>query len=713
MKQVLVRSGRVEVAEVPAPAPAPGRALVATAFSVISSGTEAAVLSASGRTVLERAAGHPSPLRRLGEVVRGEGVAGILRRLNRSAPGGLTEVGYAASGVVLDRGPGLSLSVGTRVACGGSQFAHHAELITVPENLMAPIPAGLPLEEAAFATLAAIALHGFHRSEAKLGETVAVIGLGLVGLMGGQIAGAAGCRVLAFDPNPERVALARDLGIEAARVLGEADAEPFVSSTTGGHGADVVLIFAASESNEPLELAMRLARKKGKVVIVGEVGMQADRSLLYPKELDLLISTSYGPGRYDPTYEEKGSDYPLPYVRWTEGRNLAAVLEMMARGQLRVKPLIQRIWPVAEAVSAYESLRTPGKEPAVLLSYDKPATQESASRDGRSITLLPARLKAGEVGVAVVGPGHFMREAFLPALKRHRDARLVAVVAGTGGSARAAAEQFGAEVASTDLDAVLSDPRVELVLIGTRHHLHAGQVVLALQAGKAVFVEKPLCIARRELEQIREARGRSGRFLCVGFNRRYAPLVREMKRRLALLPGPRVVQARVNAGRVSPDHWTQDPQIGGGRLIGEGCHFLDLIPFLAGAPIASLSIESVPEGPDRLPIPDNFALNLRLADGSLGTLLYTSLGGPSLPKERWEVHAGGSSLILEDFRDLFSHTGGKIRRTSRSQDKGLDSEVAALLAALRGDPSEIITWEEIEAATEWSLKAQELLEKGS
>jgi predicted dehydrogenase/threonine dehydrogenase-like Zn-dependent dehydrogenase len=712
MKQVLVRSGRVEVAEVPAPAPAPRRALVATAFSVISSGTEAAVLSASGRTVLDRAAAHPSAIRRLGEIVRDEGVGGILRRLNRSSPGDLLELGYAASGVIVDRGDGVSLPVGTRVACGGSQFAHHAEVISVPENLMAPVPAGLPLEEAAFATLAAIALHGFHRSEAKLGETVAVIGLGLVGLMGGQIAGAAGCRVLAFDPNPERVDLARDLGIESARVLGETDAELFVASATAGHGADAVLIFAASESSEPLALATKLARKKGKVVIVGEVGMQADRSLLYPKELDLLISTSYGPGRYDTAYEEKGGDYPLPYVRWTEGRNLAAVLEMMARGRLRVKPLIQRTWPVAEAATAYESLGAPGKHPAVLLSYDPSPMEQDISRPARSVSLRPARRHAGELGVAVVGPGRFMRDTFLPALQRHRDARLLAVVAGTGGSARGAAEQFGAEIASTDLGAVLSDPRVELVLIGTRHHLHAEQVVLALQAGKAVFVEKPLCIARRELEQIREARGRSGRFLSVGFNRRYAPLVGEMKRRLVLLPGPRVVQARVNAGRLNADHWTQDPGIGGGRLIGEGCHFLDLIPFLAGAPIASLAVASVPEGPGGLPVSDNFALNLRMADGSVGTLLYTSLGDLSLPKERWEVHAGGSSLILDDFRELLSHAGGKVARLSRSRDKGIDSEVAALLSALRGEPSDIITWEEIEAATEWTLKAQELLEKG-
>lgn len=711
MKQVLVRGGKVEVAEVPAPGPAPLRALVATAFSVISSGTEAAALEASGLSTLERAARHPSPLKRAAEVIREEGIPGILRRMGVGAgPEEGMELGYAASGVIAGRGEGVDLPAGTRVACAGAQFAHHAELISVPANLMAPVPGEVSLEEAAFATLGAIALHGFRRGGAKLGESVGIVGLGLVGLMGAQIARAAGCRVLAFDPNPRRAELARETGIELARVLGECDPVAESLSFTGGQGIDAVLVFAASSTGDPLALALGLARKKGKVVVVGDVKMEADRSLLYAKEIDLLISTSYGPGRYDPAYEDQGRDYPYPYVRWTEGRNLSAVIEMMARGSLQVRPLIERIWPVAEAPRAYESLKETPRRPAILLSYPSAGTSEPPPPEARTVRVRPAPGRSGDIGVAVVGPGSFMKGVFLPALRRQSGTRLLSVVAATGGSARAAAERFGAATASTDLGEVLSDPAVGLVLIGTRHHLHAEQVVRALEAGKAVFVEKPLCLTREELERIRAARSSSGCLLAVGFNRRYAPLVRRMKERLALLAGPRVIQIRVNALRLPREHWTQDPAVGGGRLAGEGCHFVDLIPFLAGSPVESLQVGKVPPGAGGPPLSDNFSMSLCMADGSLGSLLYTSLGDASLPKERIEVHAGGASLVLEDFQDLWIHVGGKSRRISGARDKGIEKETEALLASLKDEPSDLISWEEIEAATGWTIRAREILE---
>jgi predicted dehydrogenase/threonine dehydrogenase-like Zn-dependent dehydrogenase len=718
MKQVLVRGGKVEVAEVPAPAPDRFRALVATACSVISSGTETAVLGESGRSALERAVRHPSPLARAAQVVREEGLTGVLRRLGvGAAPAPGLELGYAASGVIVERGEGIELAVGTRVACAGSQFAHHAELISVPANLMARIPDSVALEEAAFATLGAIALHGFHRSEAGLGESVGVVGLGLVGLLGAQIARAAGCTVLAYDPDSSRVALARDLGIHLARELGESDPEAEAISATAGMGLDAVLVFAASASNDPLTLALKLCRKKGRVVVVGDVKMEVDRPLLYGKEIDLLISTSYGPGRYDPAYEEGGRDYPYSYVRWTQGRNLAAVLEMMAAGSLRVRPLIERIHPISEAEQAYASLAIPSRRPAVLLSYSGPGSASPPgtaaglpAAESRTLRLHRAQGAPGEVRAAVVGPGSFMREVFLPAFRRQPGTRLVAVVAGTGGGARASADRFGAEVASTDLDAVLGDPAVHLVLIGTRHHLHAEQVVRSLQSGKAVFVEKPLCLSREELERIRAARQDSGRLLAVGFNRRYAPLVRRMKQRLALLSGPRVVLIRVNALRLPKEHWAQDPAVGGGRLVGEGCHFIDLIPFLAGSSIVSLQVESVPPYPGGAPSSDNFAVSVRMADGSLGSLSYSSLGDSSLPKERIEVHAGAVSLVLDDFRSLALHAGGKVRKLSGPQDKGIEAEAEALVRAVKGEESDLVSWEEAEAATSWTLRARDLME---
>jgi predicted dehydrogenase/threonine dehydrogenase-like Zn-dependent dehydrogenase len=711
MRQVLVRGGKVEVAEVPAPAPDPHRALVATAYSVISAGTEGAALAVSGRSSFDRMIRHPSPLQRAVEVIRSEGLPGILRRVGAlSSPPEAMEMGYSACGVIVERGEGVQIPVGTPVACAGAQYAHHAEIISVPANLLAPVPGGVRMEDAAFATLGAIALHGFRRGGAGVGETVGVVGLGLVGMLGAQIARAAGCRVLAFDRSAGRAALARELGIGNARGLEECDPVGESLGETAGRGLDVVLVFAASSTSEPLDLAMQLARKKGKVVIVGDVRLEADRALLYAKELDLLISTSYGPGRYDPAYEEGGRDYPFPYVRWTEGRNLACVLEMMASGRLQAAPLIDRIWPVQQASAAYESLAAPASRPAVLLSY--PVRAEPPGPEERTIPLGPATKSASEIGVAVVGPGGFMKEVFVPALRRRSGVRILGVVSGTGGGARLAADRFGAAYASTDLEAVLRDPAISLVVIGTRHHLHAEQVIRSLQAGKSVFVEKPLCLSRAELEQIRDIRRSSRGLLAVGFNRRYAPFVRRIKEMIARLPGPIMIEVRVNALRLSADHWTRDPAVGGGRLAGEGCHFLDLIPFLAGSGIAALQAESLPaeEGASSS---DNFALCVRMKNGSLGSLFYTSLGDASLPKERVEVHAAGTSLVLDDYRDLSIHAGGKARRMTRSRDKGIEAETEALVGALRGQSSPLIAWEEIDAATEWTLRAREMLESPS
>ena len=709
MKQVFLREGKVEVAEVPAPRLSPGRALVATAVSVISAGTVSAALGTSGRGAFDRVAAHPTPLKRLLEVVSEEGARGVLRRLSPASNGmDLMEVGYSAAGIVLERGEGMSVEVGTRVACAGSQFAHHAEVLSVPEHLLTTIPEGVTFEQAAFATLGAIALHGFRRSDAALGETVGIVGLGLVGLLGAQIARAAGCKVIAFDPDPSRVELARMLGIEGARRLGDSDPLEETLASTFGQGADAVLIFAATPSDEPLALAMRLTRKKGKVVVVGDVGMGVDRSLMYGKELDLRISTSYGPGRYDPAYEEGGVDYPYAYVRWTEGRNLSAFLELVATGQVRVDPLIERIYPVAQAQAAYASLAGAQRKPAVLLSFP-PSQHGAPGRLSHTVRLGRHRESASGRKAAVVGPGSFMQQVFLPEFLRGKVAQLEAVVSGSGASALSAARKFAVPVASTDLDEVLAEPSVSLVLIGTRHHLHASQVEKSLKAGKSVFVEKPLCLNREELERIREAHSMSAGLLAVGFNRRYAPLVREMKARLAQLPGPRVIQVRVNAGRLPAEHWTQDPKIGGGRLLGEGCHFLDLVPFLAGAPIVSLQVEKVPAlGMAR--VTDNFALSLRLSDGSVGSLVYTSLGDASLGKELLEAHAAGASFVLDDFRELRIHQSGKIQRITRGKDKGIAGEVKELKAALAGESSELITWQEIESATEWTLRAQELLE---
>jgi len=472
LKQVFMLDGKVEVADVPAPALAPGRALVGTVISLISSGTESAALGRTAHGMVERALSHPSPVKRILEVVSEEGAAGVLRRLTRASEARVpAEVGYSAAGVVLARGDGMPLPVGTRVACAGSQFAHHAEVISVPDHLMAPIPEGVTFEQASFATLGAIAMHGFRRSESALGETVAILGLGLVGQLGAQIALSAGCQVIAFDLDAARVELARSTGITGARLLGDSDAVEETLALTRGQGADAVVIYAATPSDEPAALAMRLARKKGRVVVVGDVGMKLDRSLMYAKELDLRISTSYGPGRYDPSYEEKGHDYPYAYVRWTEGRNLSAFLHLLAEGRIRVDPLVERIFPVMEAPAAYASLGQARRKPAVLLSF--PASEAGgADKLTRSVRLEHPTAPAGPVKAALVGAGSFMKDVLLPAFQREKVATLEAVVSGSGASAVAAARRFGAPIASTDLDEILAQSSISLVLIGTRHHLH-------------------------------------------------------------------------------------------------------------------------------------------------------------------------------------------------------------------------------------------------
>jgi predicted dehydrogenase/threonine dehydrogenase-like Zn-dependent dehydrogenase len=726
VKQVLLKGGKAVVEEVPVPSAGPGMVLVRTAWSVLSAGTERAALRAGeGSTLLERAA-RPSTLVRAIDLLRHEGPAAVWDKVRAAGEAPDIAPGYSASGIVQEAGPGLlDLAPGTRLACAGAGRASHAEWISVPRNLAVSVPDGVPLDEAAFTTLGSIALQGVRRSGIQIGECAVVLGLGLIGLLTAQILRAAGACVVGFDLDPGRAARGRSLGF-AAYDFGARDPRDEVARASRGLLADAVLVCAQSSAPEVANLAMRLARRKGRVVIVGDVRLDLDRSLMYEKELDLLISTSYGPGRYDPSYEDKGIDYPAPYVRFTLNRNMAAFLDLVRDGRVAVRPLIDRVFPLQEAAAAYEEIDrdTPAGRPVgVLLRYAAATAAEEAGdetiRPGGEGAPRPVEeqaprssgpwrapaafdpLPAGrpEAGVGICGAGGFMKSIHLPLLKRTPGFRLRGVATASPLNARETARRFGMALATTDLQEVLRDPTIDLVLVGTRHHLHASQTLQALAASRHVLVEKPLCLEEAEIGPILDAARRSRRLLAVGFNRRYSPLVKRAEEVLSRLPGPALLVYRVNALALPSDHWVNDPAQGGGRILAECCHFLDLILHLSGGgPVLSIRATALPSDGALVVQGDSFAALLDLPGGSRAVLAYTGLGDAGLPKERLEIFKGGAAIVLDDFTRLGVSGGPGGSLDLGRQDKGFARQWEEIGRALRGEPHEVIGLDAIESA---------------
>jgi predicted dehydrogenase/threonine dehydrogenase-like Zn-dependent dehydrogenase len=706
MKQVVqdLRSSATSVIDVPVPQVRPGMALVRTAVSLVSSGTERMLVSFAGKSLVDKARSRPDLVRQVIDKVRREGLLtafeAVQGRLDQPMP-----LGYASAGTIVAAGEGLSdLRVGDRVACAGGGYAVHAEYALVPHRLLARLPENVDFESGAFATLGAIALHGVRLGELHVGENVAVIGLGLLGLLAGGIARAAGCRVFGVDLDPSRVDLARSLGLAAA---GREMAEEAGSAFSAGRGFDVVLICADTASDDPVALAGALARDRGRVVAVGAVGMSLPRKVYYEKELSFLVSRSYGPGRYDPSYEEGGLDYPYGFVRWTEGRNLQAVVDMLADGRLDVRRLITHRFEIARADQAYTLLRDAPVSSylGVLLTY--PAATDSAGPRAQPDT----RRQGAAVRLGVLGAGNFATQVLLPAMKRQADWDAVAIASGSGLSAASAARRFGFSRAAASEAEILHDPAVNAVAVLTRHHLHAAQVAEALAAGKDVFCEKPLALSLDEVRQVRQALVASGRLLQVGFNRRFAPLARAMRDFLARAGGPVSLAYRVNAGRLPASHWLRDPAIGGGRLIGEACHFVDLLAFLAGAPptvvqAAGLRGTAADE--------DSFQLLLAFANGSSAALTYASEGDRAFPKERVEAFAGGGVAVLDDFRRLETWRGGRrgVRRSLLRQDKGHAAEWTVFVQAVRQGGPPPIPYDDLFAVTLATFAGVEALRSG-
>ena len=695
MRQVLQdRRGTTVVRDVPAPPCPPGSLLVENAYSVISSGTERTRVELSQKSLLGKARERPDLVKQAIERARREGIRAtreaVTRKLIEETP-----VGYSSAGRVIEVGSAVrGFTVGDAVACAGGGHANHAEIVSVPANLCAHVPDGVPLESAAMTTIAAIALHGLRLADVSLGDRVAVVGCGLVGRIASRLLAASGAEIFALDVDSDRVDLVVADGAHHGFIAGPAG-RAAVLAATGGVGVDRAVVTAGAPTSDPLVLAAELVRDRGSLVLVGGVPVQIPRSLLYDKEISFRVSRSYGPGRYDTDYEERGLDYPIGYVRWTEKRNMEAVLDLQARGALTLVDLVEEIVPVEDAAHAYERLvgegairprgalvLAYGQEPGTRTAVAGTLTVETPSAEGAK------RAAARPLRIGLIGAGSFASRILVPALTA-AGARLELVGGGAGPSAEAAVRTLGFARAASSPDAVISDDDVDAVVIATRHATHAELVNRALETGKHVFCEKPLALDRESLEKVLATASSSSGILAVGFNRRFAPLLREAKRFLDEAgSGPLAAAYRVNAGRVPIDHWVHDLEQGGGRALGEGCHFVDTLAYLAASTIET--VYATGYGAPELPIQarDNLLVNLSFADGSVGGIVYVSDGSGRVPKERLEAVSGSRTAILDDYLsvDLFSQTATE-RRKARTQDKGHREEIAAFVrGAESGEP---------------------------
>ncbi len=698
MKQLLhnLNTGALEVVELPTPTVKRGHVLIETRQSLISSGTERMLLSFGKASMLSKVRQQPEKVARVLEKVTTDGlIATITAVKNKLAEP--VALGYSNVGVVRAIGEGVrGFAVGDRVVSNGS----HAELVCVPQHLCARIPDVVDDTSAVFTVTAAIALQGIRLLQPTMGESVAVIGLGLLGLEACALLRAHGCRVLGFDLDPGRVARAQASGAEAY-VLDES-VNPLMRAEQfgNGYGVDAVLITASTDSDEPIHLAAQMCRKRGRVVLVGVIGLQLRRDDFFKKEISFQVSCSYGPGRYDPTYEEGGQDYPLGFVRWTEQRNFEAVLALLAEQRIRVRDLVTDTVPFAEASRAYDALLADPKALGIVLSYAgaPDITTRTVRLHAPSVRRIPS-----PVVVGVIGAGSFARGTLLPALAATGVRRKT--IAGTGGFlAFLAARSHGFEMVTSTHATIMNDPEITAVIIATRHDTHASLVIDALRAGKHVYVEKPLCLTRDELTAIRRAAadtvtGQTPRILMVGFNRRFSPLLMTMRERLHKRRAPMYLILTVNAGALPSDHWTRDPQIGGGRIIGEGCHFIDLARFLVNSPMTQCSTTTGPT-------PDSATITMTFADTSTATVHYVTNGHARFPKERLDAFCDGAVFTIDNFRSLTAYRSLGVARTrSWRQDKGHTAALRAFVNAIRDGGPAPIPFAELMEVTERTCDA--------
>ncbi|WP_037360079.1 bi-domain-containing oxidoreductase [Amycolatopsis orientalis] len=715
MKQVVqnYKSGELALLDVPVPACKPGGVLVHSQYSLISTGTEMMKVSEAGMSLLGKARSRPDQVAKVMQSVATNGLAATYRKVSGKLDS-YTPLGYSLCGVVEQVGEGIDdVVVGDLVACAGNEHALHSELNWVPKNLYAKVPAGLSPRQAAFATVGAIAMQGVRRGEPQLGDLTLVIGLGLIGQLVVQLLVASGVRVVGVDPDAQRCELARELGALVCGHPASGEVDQAVAELSGGHGVDQVYLAAGGASNDPVELAARLARDRGRVVDIGKISLNLPWNAYYEKELDVRFSRSYGPGRYDPAYELEGRDYPIGYVRWTERRNLECFLDLAARGKLDVTPLISHTADFANAVETYRALNEGSlKAVAVLFRYPDapPAEDESVVSAVPAAPVVDKRAEPlRDLRIGFIGAGNYASSMILPHLAGDERVLLTDVVTTSALSGANAKRKFGFGTASTDVDALLEDDQVSTVFVVTRHSSHAELTRRALLAGKAVFVEKPLALSEKELRSVVDAVAESGNNrLQVGFNRRFAPLLVEAKNQFGPRVGPASVRYLVNAGRLDANSWYNQADSEGSRFVGEGGHFIDTISWFLGSDPVSVYATGTPGNHD-------LQVLLRYADGSTATISYLTSGSTSFPKETLEVLADGKVLKFDDFvrASVYGRKRWTSSRLPKARDKGQQAELDAFITALKTGVAMPISLDSLVSTTLATLAVHRSLETGA
>jgi predicted dehydrogenase/threonine dehydrogenase-like Zn-dependent dehydrogenase len=690
------------------PTPGDKEVLVAVYSSVISTGTETMEMRKGDMTLSEKLHENKLLFDKVTRVIQDKGISSTIKAIKKKISPAeqallFKPVGYSNAGVVVAKGTLVTnFNVGDRVACAGAGIASHAEYTAVPVNLAVRVPDEVPFESAGFTTIGAIAMQGIRRANVTFGETVVVIGLGLLGLIAVQIAKAWGLVVIGTDLNPKRLALAKELGADHCFNATDKNLVQKIRDVTFGHGADAVIIYASTKNSEPANQALEACRRKGRVVIVGSVGMDLQRDAMYSKELDFVISTSYGPGRYDNSYELKGIDYPIGYVRWTENRNMMEFVRLLATGQVKVDLLISNKFNIDQAAEAYQTLvESPGENISCVFNYIHEEKDVPASR----LEINPRKVAQGKIGVGIIGAGSFIQRNHLAnILLMPDDYEVVAIAEKTPASANAIAEKYKVGYVTTDYRQLLADTSVDLIVIGTRHNLHARLVADAIRSGKNVLVEKPLAMSHNELSLIEDAvRENPDVIATVGFNRRYSPLIQKVNSIIKNNGKPVTINYRINAGYFPPEVWVQDLEEGGGRIVGEVCHFIDLIAYLASDKIKEIHAIHIPPDNKTIQSEDNVIVTMAFENGSIGVLTYTSMGGKDMEKERIEVFTNKSSLVINDFIELQTFNcdedGLKLKKT----DKGHIMLIKELAKKLKNQESLILPFDQDISMTSFTL----------
>lgn len=707
MKQLIqsFKTGELGLFEVPAPVCSENGALVQTTVSLVSAGTEKMLVDFAKKSLLAKAKDRPDLVKQVIGKMKKEGVKNTLEKVFTKLDSPIP-LGYSSAGRVIELGANMSgLNIGDRVACGGAGYANHSEINYVPKNLMVKIPDGVDDVDASFVTVGAIALQGVRQTEPKLGERVAVMGLGLLGQLTVQLLKANGCKVIGSDVDPDKIALAKKLGADETCHASELIQK--VNEFSNGHGVDAVIIAASTSSNQPVIDAAEISRMRGRVVFLGMVGMDIPRNDYYKKEIDLRLSMAYGPGRYDPEYEEKGNDYPYDLVRWTEQRNFEAFLGLIDEGKITPKEILTHEFDFDDAMSAYDLLEGKVKEKylGIVLKYKRDINLE----DEKIIKRTSKIVSSDKVNVGLIGAGNFTKSVILPNMQKVGGYDLVGLCTATGVSAQGTGKKYNFKYMTTDSSEIFKNDEINSVFVTTQHDKHASAVIESIKSGKHCFVEKPLCIYEEELEAIKEAYN-GETIVQVGFNRRFSPMIESIKKSIN---GQVSVNYRVNAGVIPKDVWIQDRTIGGGRIIGEVCHFIDTCSYLIGSDVVSVYASTVSKDDQSIPDEDNVNITLNYANGSTATIAYYAYGDTTMPKEYIEVFGNGVSMSMTDFRELVIYSNSKAKKTkSANQDKGFLAEFKAFKESVKSG-KEAISFESIYNTTYATFKILDSIRSGT